>query len=357
METTTYLLFVLGCLGAADILLFHSIAHGIRSHRDSVQELVAHSFRGPTYAVLFILVPNFVLHGVFAWALLVLLAIDVVISVWDFSLEQASRRLLGGLPSGEYVLHMAMAMVFGAFAASLVASASHAIGLPTGLFYLPARVTWLLRALMAVMAGLVIFSGIKDALAAVRLQRTVGSQLVAKSIVSQDCRDKEQCSSRGVVSVPEHLVPSWMGPTLVAAGIYNLIWGAWVVVFPAALFRLAHAAAPNYPQIWQCVGMIVGVYGIGYLIAARAPHRHWPIVLVGLLGKVFGPLGMAWSIYSGALPAGFAWVCVINDLLWWLPFVLILGWAWRQNALVTHSERAAGPNLQVPCPGRATANP
>ena len=39
------------------------------------------------------------------------------------------------------------------------------------------------------------------------------------------------------------------------------------------------------------MGMIVGVYGIGYLIAARDPRTHWPIVLVGLLGKVFGPIG------------------------------------------------------------------
>ena len=39
---------------------------------------------------------------------------------------------------------------------------------------------------------------------------------------------------------------------------------------------------PRYPQIWQCVGMIVGVYGVGYLVAASDPLRHWPIVLVGM---------------------------------------------------------------------------
>jgi hypothetical protein len=54
-----------------------------------------------------------------------------------------------------------------------------------------------------------------------------------------------------------------MRAVLVAAGIYNLIWGGWLVFFLAALFRWAGMAPTNYPQIWQCVGMIVGVYGIG----------------------------------------------------------------------------------------------
>ena len=29
--------------------------------------------------------------------------------------------------------------------------------------------------------------------------------------------------------------------------------------------------------------MIVGVYGIGYIIAAGNPYKHWPIIFVGLL--------------------------------------------------------------------------
>jgi small multidrug resistance pump len=58
---------------------------------------------------------------------------------------------------------------------------------------------------------------------------------------------------------------------------------------------------PRYPDIWQCVGMIVGVYGVGYLIAAFDPLRHWPVILVGLLGKVLGP--SEWRMRCGT--AGF----------------------------------------------------
>ena len=87
--------------------------------------------------------------------------------------------------------------------------------------------------------------------------------------------------------------PSWMRAVLWAAAVYNIAFGAWALLWPNAWFDLANMPRPTYPQIWQCVGMIVGVYGIGYLAAASDPYRHWPIVLVGFLGKVFGPLGMA----------------------------------------------------------------
>ena len=80
---------------------------------------------------------------------------------------------------------------------------------------------------------------------------------------------------------------------LVAAGIYNLLWGGLTVLYPDWLFDFTGMQPPNYPFIWQCVGMIVGVYGIGYLAAARDPIRHWPIVLVGFLGKILGRSAMS----------------------------------------------------------------
>ncbi len=118
--------------------------------------------------------------------------------------------------------------------------------------------------------------------------------------------------------------PSWTRPWLVAAGIYNLLWGAAVVLFPSLLFDATGMEPPLYPQIWQCVGMIVGVYGIGYLVAARDSRRHWPIVLVGLLGKVFGPVGFVGTVLSGDLPIAFGATILTNDLIWWIPFTAML---------------------------------
>lgn len=117
---------------------------------------------------------------------------------------------------------------------------------------------------------------------------------------------------------------------LIAAGIYNVVWGIAVVLFPNLWFELAAMELPRYPQIWQCVGMIVGVYGLGYLIAASDPLRHWPITLVGLLGKIFGPIGFVVALVSGQLPLAFGAIIVTNDLIWWFPFTAILYYVLKQ---------------------------
>ena len=96
--------------------------------------------------------------------------------------------------------------------------------------------------------------------------------------------------------------PVWATRWLAAAGIYNLLWGAATIAFPHFLFDVSGIDRLNYPEIWQCVGMIVGAYGIGYLIAAGDSRTHWPIVLVGLLGKVFGPIGFVVALLRGTFP-------------------------------------------------------
>ncbi|MCS7025940.1 MAG: AhpC/TSA family protein [Bryobacteraceae bacterium] len=118
--------------------------------------------------------------------------------------------------------------------------------------------------------------------------------------------------------------PRWKKYTLFAAGVYNLVWGGFAVLFPLTIFNWLAMPAPNYPELWQCIGMIVGVYGVGYLIAATDPNRHWPIVLVGLLGKIFGPIGFLSAASQGRLPWNLGWTILTNDVIWWIPFALIL---------------------------------
>ena len=108
--------------------------------------------------------------------------------------------------------------------------------------------------------------------------------------------------------------PKWMSHTLRAAAVYNLVWGTLVVLFPLQSFELLNMQPPRYPELWQCIGMIVGVYGVGYWIAADDPLRHWPIVVVGLLGKIFGPIGFVMAATRGSLPWSVGWTIVTNDL-------------------------------------------
>lgn len=149
--------------------------------------------------------------------------------------------------------------------------------------------------------------------------------------------------------------PRWMSRWLWAAGVYNLIWGTLAIAQPHLLFDLAGGGRINYPEIWQCVGMIVGVYGVGYLLAANDPRRHWPIVLVGLLGKVLGPIGFVEAWVRGRFPALLGLTIVTNDLIWWVPFALILRDA-RRHYLTTLT-RPPGEPLRLVYESRLAATP
>ena len=118
--------------------------------------------------------------------------------------------------------------------------------------------------------------------------------------------------------------PSWMSTTLKVAAAYNIVWGVWVGLFPQHFFDLTGMDRINHPMIWQGMGMVIGVYGIGYWWASYDPIRHWPIVAVGFLGKIFGPLGFVFNFLTGQAPAAFGYTLITNDLIWWVPFFLIL---------------------------------
>ena len=115
----------------------------------------------------------------------------------------------------------------------------------------------------------------------------------------------------------------------VAAGIYNIGWGLFSALDPQWLSRFARMPLSNTPQIFACLGMVVGLYGILYLEVARAPERGWLLAAVGLAGKILGPIGLAQLIWSGAWPIRTVVLCLTNDLIWWIPFGLYLRDAWE----------------------------
>jgi len=112
------------------------------------------------------------------------------------------------------------------------------------------------------------------------------------------------------------------------AGLYNIAWGLYSVADPQWLFRYAGMTPANYPQIFACLGMVVGLYGIVYLEVARVPERGWLLAAVGLVGKVLGPIGLVRLILNHEWPASTIILSVTNDFIWWIPFALYLYDAW-----------------------------
>ena len=116
--------------------------------------------------------------------------------------------------------------------------------------------------------------------------------------------------------------------TFVAAGAYNIVWGCYAVLDPQWFFRISGLPLSNSPQIFATLGMVLGLYGLLYLDVARQPEHGWLVAAVGLVGKILGPLGLAWLIVTDVWPIDTVVIILTNDLVWWLPFGWYLIEAW-----------------------------
>ena len=113
-----------------------------------------------------------------------------------------------------------------------------------------------------------------------------------------------------------------------AAGAYNLLWGTWSALDPQWLFRFARMTPINYPEIFACLAMVVGLYGVVYLEIARRPERGFMLALVGFIGKVLGPIGAIYLISTGKWQPAAIVMNVTNDFIWLIPFGIYLYDAW-----------------------------
>lgn len=104
------------------------------------------------------------------------------------------------------------------------------------------------------------------------------------------------------------------------AALYNLIWGGFNILFPNVFFDIVGMTHPHPTAVWQVVGMLVLVYAPAYWWAARYPFQHRHIILIALIGKILGPPGFVWAVFSGQLPLIFGWTILTNDLIWWPAF-------------------------------------
>lgn len=120
----------------------------------------------------------------------------------------------------------------------------------------------------------------------------------------------------------------WHRGVFIAAGTYNIAWGVYSALDPQWLFRFAGMPVANYPAVFACLAMVIGLYGVLYLDVARRPEAGWLIIAVGLTGKMLGPLGLIWLIYTGQWPLRTIVLSVTNDVIWWIPFLLYLHDAW-----------------------------
>ncbi len=125
-------------------------------------------------------------------------------------------------------------------------------------------------------------------------------------------------------SSPIHNPLNRFRPWFYAAAIYNLVWGCLTIFRPNWQFELFAIPQPQDTSLWQVVGMFVLVYAPAYWWAGRQPVAHRHFIVIGMMGKLLGPIGFVWSVINGRLPLAFGWVILMNDVIWWPAFMLFL---------------------------------
>lgn len=123
------------------------------------------------------------------------------------------------------------------------------------------------------------------------------------------------------------------------AGYYSLIWGIVITFMPTIVLNFFQVDLTQGFVFWQFFGMIVGVSGIGYFIAASDIGKHWPIVLVGFLGCIMSTFVFAKGLATGSLNQNFALPLLFSSAVWIVPFYYILILAYEENTLELSSPK------------------
>jgi len=175
------LMAVQGCLGAFDTLYHHELTEALPQKTGARLELGIHAIRAIIYALLFIGLAYWEWHGVFAVILLGIFAVEIVLTLWDFVVEDRTRLL----PATERVTHTVLAINGGAFITLLALNFPNWYAEPTQLAWSPQGWLSVFLALCGLGVGL---SGLRDGMAAWRLGRTVDGRESAAPIAFDEVK-------------------------------------------------------------------------------------------------------------------------------------------------------------------------
>ena len=123
----------------------------------------------------------------------------------------------------------------------------------------------------------------------------------------------------------------WMRITLLLSGCYHILFALWTIGWPLHAFDIIGIDHPNHPMLWSILGVISGILGLALLIASLDPIRHWPIVLLGFVKSSAAIATVSYAVTSGKLPPASLIFLPVDDLLWLVPFGIILWLALRAH--------------------------
>jgi hypothetical protein len=118
-------------------------------------------------------------------------------------------------------------------------------------------------------------------------------------------------------------IPQWMRGFLLLASIYNIAWGIFIYNFPTAYYGWLTKTNLEAPAIISYQGLGTIAFGAIYFLTACYPLKLWFLILLGILSKLTGAIGIYYIIMDQQMTRTFIFQMLMNDLIWIVPFILI----------------------------------
>lgn len=162
LQSALWLLFVQGLLGGFDTIYHHELTVALHRQYSARIELMIHAVRAMLYGIIFLGIAYLDFHGDWVWPIIALVVTEIWLTLWDFVVEDGSRKL----PPSERVTHTILAINGGALFALYGWQLLDWYNQPSELLWQTHG--WLTWALTVFGFG-VLLSGIRDLLAARKL--------------------------------------------------------------------------------------------------------------------------------------------------------------------------------------------
>jgi thioredoxin-related protein len=106
-----------------------------------------------------------------------------------------------------------------------------------------------------------------------------------------------------------------------------------MVFFTEYVFKFFHASDSEHILVWKLLGLFVGLFGLGYLLAAANHYVHWPVILMGFTFNLSVTVGFIYYLFTAHLSWSISWIVLINSTIWIIPLWRLLNGAFNFNII------------------------
>ncbi len=124
---------------------------------------------------------------------------------------------------------------------------------------------------------------------------------------------------------------SKINASLFVSAVYFIIWSLLVIFFPSIINSVI-VEKGNTPIIfWDFMSLITFVLGIGLMIAASNPYRHWPIIVLVTLFHLAMIAGFVFGYQIGFFNTLYLKFILMNHIIWLIPNAIVLYLVYRRS--------------------------